>query len=402
MTRQHHRIATGSSADALRKAAILIDSLDQPLAEAVLGQLPGEYVERIRQAVLELETVSREQRAEILAELQGAEPCAAANEVELEASLAEIIDQQADRELDAAAAASPGNSFLCLAHAPPDLLTDFLTGQHPQVVSVVLAHLPPRQAAEVLRRLTEERKRDVLQRMARLDRMDPDVLRQVEQGLQALLAEHAKRSPQRPDGIAAVEAILEASDEEQRRELLRHLAPQDSRASFSAQDAGREFASAAAEPASGDQISYGRLPADQYHQQLGSLLDALAAPPHADHRPATRRTSSEPAVVRPELALEFDDFARLDDTALARIFRAAAPQVTLLALCGASRDLVDRILGSLPLREARALRSQIEQLGPTRLSDIESAQLRLAELARRLADEGRIQVPRDRRFAVAA
>jgi flagellar motor switch protein FliG len=103
-----------------------------------------------------------------------------------------------------------------------------------------------------------------------------------------------------------------------------------------------------------------------------------------------------------EAAFEFEDFADLDDTALARIFRVADPQVSLLALCGAGRDLVDRILGRLPLREARVLRRQIEQLGPTRLRDIESAQRRLADLAGRMADEGQIQVPGNRRFTGAA
>jgi flagellar motor switch protein FliG len=62
---------------------------------------------------------------------------------------------------------------------------------------------------------------------------------------------------------------------------------------------------------------------------------------------------------------------------------------------------VNRILGSLPLREARALRGQIERLGPTRLRDIESAQQQLVKLARQMADEGMIQVHPDRRFVAA-
>jgi flagellar motor switch protein FliG len=62
---------------------------------------------------------------------------------------------------------------------------------------------------------------------------------------------------------------------------------------------------------------------------------------------------------------------------------------------------VNRILARLPLREARALRGQIEQLGPTRLRDIESAQLQLAALARQMAEDGQIQLPGDRRFMAA-
>jgi flagellar motor switch protein FliG len=86
---------------------------------------------------------------------------------------------------------------------------------------------------------------------------------------------------------------------------------------------------------------------------------------------------------------------------LAKVFRAADPQVTLLALTGASRQLVDRILGRLPIREAKTFRRQMEQLGPTRLSDMERAQRQLAELAGQMADQGEIIIPRTGRFTMA-
>jgi flagellar motor switch protein FliG len=99
--------------------------------------------------------------------------------------------------------------------------------------------------------------------------------------------------------------------------------------------------------------------------------------------------------------IDFNDLIVLDDVALAKVFRAADPQVTLLALTGASRQLVDRILGRLPIREAKTIRRQMEQLGPTRLSDMERAQRQLAELAGQMADQGEIIVPRTGRFTMA-
>jgi flagellar motor switch protein FliG len=44
----------------------------------------------------------------------------------------------------------------------------------------------------------------------------------------------------------------------------------------------------------------------------------------------------------------------------------------------------------------------MQQLGPLRLDDIERAQLRLAEIAQRLIEEGKIALPPVARFAVAA
>lgn len=107
------------------------------------------------------------------------------------------------------------------------------------------------------------------------------------------------------------------------------------------------------------------------------------------------------AVETPPLA-EFDDLVRLDDAALARVFGAAAPEIVLLALSGANRDLIDRIVCRLPASAGRTLRRQLETLGPTRLRDIEAAQQQLAELAGQMCRDGLIHLPSRRRFTMAA
>ena len=69
---------------------------------------------------------------------------------------------------------------------------------------------------------------------------------------------------------------------------------------------------------------------------------------------------------------------------------------------GPATTLSVRILQQLPAREAGQLERKMQQLGPLRLDDVERAQLRLAEVAQRLIDEGRIALPQVERFAVAA
>jgi flagellar motor switch protein FliG len=55
----------------------------------------------------------------------------------------------------------------------------------------------------------------------------------------------------------------------------------------------------------------------------------------------------------------------------------------------------------MPNRESRQLERKMQQLGPLRLVDVERAQATLAELAERLADDGKITNPATRRFAAA-
>jgi flagellar motor switch protein FliG len=93
---------------------------------------------------------------------------------------------------------------------------------------------------------------------------------------------------------------------------------------------------------------------------------------------------------------------RLDDQALATLMQSADPEVTILALAGASEPFVERILGQFRGRESRLLRRQMEQLSPLRLSDVAHAQQRLVQHASQLASDGVIEIPKVKRFAVAA
>ena len=421
----------------LRKAAILIDTLDQASADTLLERLTDDSADRIRRKLLGLESVEPAERRSILDELGGCPPAAshedetdaiqdktsesqvsdrgasnvydhrerAAGNAKREQPPAERISDQVDNSAtttDPASMLPESEPFAFLNDTPADVLATYFADEHPQAVSIVLAHLAPGRAAEYLATLSGERRADVLRRLARLDETDADIISDVERGLQILLADRMRADQRRPIGLATLEAILNAVDDDQRKEFLGHLRPASHESMC--ENGGVQAAAGAHQErgaASAAQIFHTRIAATEFPQTAGNLLDALAAPvcsPRGPDASAPARSLTQGT----ETVFEFEDFADLDDTALARIFRAADPQVALLALCGAGRDLVDRILGRLPLREARALRRQIEQLGPTRLRDIESAQQRLAELARRMADEGQIQVPRNRRFTVAA
>lgn len=93
------------------------------------------------------------------------------------------------------------------------------------------------------------------------------------------------------------------------------------------------------------------------------------------------------------LCFVFDDVVKLSDTDLRAGFRGEDIETWALALAGASAAVRGRVLGALPVSAAEALRTQLEHLGPFRLSDSEAAQLEVAERLRRLHDRGRISLP---------
>jgi flagellar motor switch protein FliG len=66
------------------------------------------------------------------------------------------------------------------------------------------------------------------------------------------------------------------------------------------------------------------------------------------------------------------------------------PELILLALTGASEQVVQRVMGMFPARQAATLKHALNHPGPTRLSDVTGAQEEIVQIALRLEQEGRL------------
>ncbi len=121
----------------------------------------------------------------------------------------------------------PNNQpFGFLHNAEPDLLISLLEREHPQAIALVLAHLPPAKSGHLLARLSADTQTEVIRRLVDLQQADPAILREVEQAIEASLK--ARQPDQnRTAGMAAVTAILSASDHASRRQILHNLSVHD-------------------------------------------------------------------------------------------------------------------------------------------------------------------------------
>ncbi len=330
------------SHDGIRKAAILIDSLDEPTAEVLLGQMPPELAVQVRGVRADLGDVALGEREQVLAEFLGAglQPAS------------EPLGQLSDKTDDAQAEPPAAESTRRLAPAPercheapcttPPVddptaaLASGLAQEDAQTICLVLTHLPPPRAADLLQRLPAERQAEVLERLAQREPPPSEIRR----------------------------------------------------------DRGREPRPFPVVP-TGDEPFPREAPTD--HCPDGR---SLPLPRPGEYRDGAMSGETEPG--EGPLLTDFDDLVRLEDAALARVFRAAEPQIVLLALSGANRELIDRIVRHLPAAAGRKLRQQIATVGPTRLRDIELAQQQLVELAGQMCRDGLIHVPSRRRFTMAA
>jgi flagellar motor switch protein FliG len=95
-----------------------------------------------------------------------------------------------------------------------------------------------------------------------------------------------------------------------------------------------------------------------------------------------------------KLMFVFEDVILLNDRAIQRVLREVDSKVLSLALKLASEDLRGKLLNNLSTRASEMVREEMEFMGPTRLTDVETAQQEILQIIRRLEESGEIVVVR--------
>jgi flagellar motor switch protein FliG len=322
-------VATISLQDAgIRKAAILVASLDQTAADLLLARLDPERADTVRQAVAYLDDVDAGERQRIIDEFRRIGPMVpgpATAGIELDRlppshwgktalSEAASLDVSSSETDDAP-------PFAFLHEADDEKLARLLCSERPQTVALVLSHLAPERAGEVMARLTPALQVEVVRRLAELQRTDPESLRALERVLETRWHDQFSVDRQRDAGPETVANILAACDPAARGQILDNLAAHD------------------------------RQLAEQFGQR----------------------------------SIAFDELLKFGDAALLAVYRAAEPEVARLAFLGATPALVERLLRLMPPKEAKRLRHKLDNPGPICLSDVEEARRRIAALAEQMS-----------------
>jgi flagellar motor switch protein FliG len=131
---------------------------------------------------------------------------------------------QAEAEDDSLAAMV--SSFKDLDELDPRTIHELVANEHPQTIAVVLAHLRPRKAAEVVSLLPEDRSTQMLMRVAQLGPVPGELVAEI----QSTLKEQAQERPEPPhriDGSRVVARILNASSKEAEEQVLTLLESED-------------------------------------------------------------------------------------------------------------------------------------------------------------------------------
>ena len=117
--------------------------------------------------------------------------------------------------------------FGFLKKVDPQNVVTYINDEHPQTIALILSHLPPAYGAQIIAGLTPERQMAVIQRIAHMGQTNPEVIKQVEEGLESRMVSVMSQQFENAGGVSSVAEILNVTDRATERNLLENLAQED-------------------------------------------------------------------------------------------------------------------------------------------------------------------------------
>ena len=319
-----------------QKAAVLVLQLGKEASARVLGRLSESELEDLSTEIAKMGSVAPEVAAAVLADFAatlatGSSTTRGGLELARELLLATVGSERAEEILGRLAHAFVELPFAFTQHLDARQIISFLSDEHPQTIALVLAHMAAGPASDVLAGLGRELQSDVAHRIAIMDRTSPELIRQVESGLERRLSSLGVASDlSAVGGVKPLVEIINRADRGTERMILEGLEQRDP------------------------------VIAEQVRSQM----------------------------------FMFEDLVGLDDRAVQLVLRQVQVTDLATALKGVPDAVRTKIQRNMSERAALNLVEEIELLGPVRVNVVEEAQAAVVRVIRELEESGQIVVGR--------
>lgn len=314
-----------------QKAAILILSLDQDVAATVLREMDSNAIELVTREMASMGAIDQNVRNTVVEEYYqlalaqswmtegGLEYAKNLLRNSLDGKMADQIIQQISHQVQR-------TPFSFLQKAESDNLLTFIQDEHPQTIALILSHLPYHKAAEILIGLAGQKQIEVVKRVANMEQTNPEVIHEVERGLEARLSSMLMQRFEKAGGVDSVAEMLNLVDRSTERGIMEGLEAEDP-----------------------------------------DLVEQI------------RR-----------LMFVFEDILLVNDRGIQGVLKEVDNDELALALKTASEELKQKIFTNMSERAAQLIQEEMEYMGPVRVSDVESSQQRIVDVVRRLEESGDI------------
>lgn len=316
----------------MRKAAILVASLPEDEAVNLLSRLEAKQVEQVSIEIARLKNVSADEQDLVINQFAESNPSSSGFEaggLERAKQLVQAaLGKNATTALDNIRQSIEAVPFAFLRNVDSQNILTYVVDEHPQTIALILSHLPAPTSAQILAGLPPDRQLLVIQRIAAMGQTSPDIIQEVEKGLERRMSSVMSQSFDNAGGIDAVAEILNVSDRATERTLLENLSHEDP-----------------------------------------DLVEEI------------RR-----------LMFVFEDIGRFSDKDMQIVLKNVESSQWAMALKGASSELKEKVFRNMSTRAGDMLREELGFLGAVKLSAVEAKQQEIVDVVRRLEDSGELDL----------
>jgi flagellar motor switch protein FliG len=330
----HEKLPTDpAELDGLTKAAVLLLSVGPETAGAILAQMTPEQVEEVTRELAGLGHVPRPLQKAIVEEFYNltlaSHQLGEGNLDYAREILKNSMDPtKADRVLQQIQTQVQKTPFAFLQRAESENVLTFIQDEHPQTIALIVCHLPHHKAAEILVGLPMQKQIEVIKRIANMEQTNPEVIKEVEKGLESRLSSMLMQSMEKAGGVEKIAEILNLADRTSEKAIMDGLESDDP-----------------------------------------DLVEQI------------RR-----------LMFVFEDIMMVNDKGIQAVLKEIDNDELALALKTASQDLQNKIFTNMSERAAQLIKEDMQYMGPVRVSDVESAQQRIVDIVRRLEESGDVVI----------
>ena len=314
-----------------QKAAILLMTLDADVSAKIFRELEMKEVEQIAVEITNLHDVPPHIVEAVIEEFY---QLMTATGYMLEGGLeyAQVLlektygSEMARTIIEKIRVLTTVKGFSVLKKSDPQLTANFLSKEHPQTIALILSYLPPDITADILTEFDDNKRSDVIIRIATLGKVSPAVVSEIENVVNKIAETNLSQSLQKSGGAQLVASILNKTNTQVAKSLIETIEEKDF--------------------------------------ELASSITRLM--------------------------FLFEDIITIDDKGIQRILREVDKKELVLALKMADDKVKEKIFKNMSERAALVVTEELEFMGPVKLKDVEAAQLSIVEVIKDLEDKEEI------------
>ena len=316
------------------KASILLSSLGTRITQLIFKHLKDNDVKRLINSMTNIKKspiwMVKKVLQEFYSMINEDEDLLFSNNKGREFIVETLGEERAKQLLGQIVEINGSNSLESLELVDTRTLTNFLINEHPQTIALIIAHLPTEKKVDVVRILPEGLQAEIILRITNLDFVSPELIAQLDDVLKTELSTLGSIDTHQLGGIQPIVEMLNMMDKNNEKNVMSRVEEKD----------------------------------PDLAEEIWKLM------------------------------FVFEDLVHVDDKGIQNLLKEVDQQKLVVALKTAPEDVKSKLFGNMSNRASDMLLDDLESLGPTKLSDVEAAQIEIVNKCKELEARGKAIIAR--------